>query len=256
MKLTLLQLVQRILQVTDGEDVSDVGETDDAAVGVLIVNRAYEYMATHSRWRHFRRYTILESAAALNELGTPDGTFSFNRNMMYYAGNRLTYLLPEEFIAMTISRDTSESNIEEITSNYIKVYNDRNPVYFTSINDDDLVFDAIPDSINGLLTSDSRAMLYVAPTAVLQSNSEVFDLPAIAFPALELLCESFAFEDLRGDTDASSKAFKQFQIKMSRLSREARVIDPPDDVRRNIVPRRSSRRLRGDLRYFGNGVVW
>ena len=49
MKLTLLQLVQRILATVDSEDVASVGDTEDSAMAVLIANRAFEYMATHSR---------------------------------------------------------------------------------------------------------------------------------------------------------------------------------------------------------------
>ena len=103
MKLTLLQLVQRILQITDGEDVSSVGETEDSAMAVLIANRAFEYIATHSRWRHFRTYGPMETNAALNELSIPDGAYEFVRSPFYYSGQLLTYLRPEEFVHMTIA---------------------------------------------------------------------------------------------------------------------------------------------------------
>ena len=42
MKLTLLELVQDMLVATDSENVSTVGETEDAGMCVNIANREFE----------------------------------------------------------------------------------------------------------------------------------------------------------------------------------------------------------------------
>ena len=237
MQLTLLNLVQDMLVATDGQNVTSIDETEESSMCINIANRAFEEMIGGFRWRHMREYAQLSTGAQLNELVLPSGTFSFEPNDFYYNDNIVYYLDTERFIAITIARDTSESNIEEI--NNVKVFNDRDPQWFTSFDDATLVFDTIP-SASGLDATKSRALVYILPVARKSQNADVFDLPLQAFPALSLLCESKAVGTLKGDTQEAQRIYREYVKSVSSLARNARVIDILNDRRKHIVPRRGA----------------
>ena len=139
MQLTLLQLVQDMLVAIDAQVVNSVDETEEASMCVNIANRAYEEMISGYRWKHLKEQTKLSAGSNLNELVLPSGTYAVDPSNIYYDSEPVYYRTPENFMAMTIVRNTDESNIDEI--NNIKVFNDRNPQWFTTFDDETLVFD-------------------------------------------------------------------------------------------------------------------
>ena len=237
MKLTLLQLVQDMLSAIDAEKVSAVGETDEADMCVQITNRAYEEIIERVRWRHLKQLTSLTSSAILNQMVAPDGVIAIDPSRVYYNDTLLYYMVPEDFLDYTISRDVTASDVEIVGN--VKVYNDRDPVYFTSFDDYTLVFDAMPDNTNGLVGADSTVLAYVGHTSRLTADGDIFNLPRQAFPALEKLCISIAKSELQADTTEGRKLFVEFKGLMAALKRNARLVDQADDMRRWIIPRRT-----------------
>lgn len=244
-RLTLLELVQDMLSAVDSESVTDVGETEEAGMAVSIANRSYEKIIEGRRWCHLRGYHQLSTSANLNEMTLPSGTIAMNPHSLYYETVLVWWMEPEEFLDMTIARDTSEANIQAI--NNIKVFNDRNPQFFTSDDDETLRFDAIPDS-GGLQGSDTNCIAYVAPTSRKTANGDIFDLPGQAFPALNELCIATAIAELKGDTQTAAARLREYKALMARLTRTSRLIDLNDDLRKWIVPRRSLRMVDTQLR--------
>ena len=244
MQLTLLELVQDMLTATDSEAVSSVGDTEEAGMCVNIANRAFEYMTHKIKWRHFKQLGSLTSATNLNEMTVPSGTISIDPEFVYYDGEIIMYMEPEVFLAITITRLTSESNIT--TSNGVKVYSDRNPSYFTSFDDETLVFDAYP--AGGLVTNAASVIVWITPTSRLTADAEVFDLPSQAFPALCAKCLSLALNEIKGDTQGSTVAGNDHSRLMASLGRNARLVDSRDDLRKHIVPRPSLRNTTSNIR--------
>lgn len=241
MKLTLLQIVQDLLTAIDAENVNSVGDTPESGMCVNIANRAFEELATHRHWKHFRTYSRLSASTNLNDLILPTGTIAFDPYNLWYDSTNIApinYMTPEKFLEFTVLRNTSESNIEEIDD--IKVYNDRDPQWFTSDDDEILRFDAIPDNISGLDASLTRALIYKLPTSRLSADAEVFDLPYVMFSALELLCLSMALGELKGDTQGSASRKRDYKVAVGSLARNSRLIDVLDDRRKWIVARRST----------------
>lgn len=240
-KLTLLELVQDALDATDAEEVSDVEETTDSSMIVNIANRSYEEMMAKHKWRHLRKYAVLEGSTNLNDLDLPAGTVSFDPFNMWYGidGNelRVTYLDPDMYLQNTIGRLTSESNITKIDN--LKVYNDRPPLWFTSDNDETLRFDAMPTSA-GLVAGNSLCLIWQLPANRLLVNADIFDLPETAFPALSSLIITKALNELKGDTQGAALERRNYITLMSSLARNARVVDKPDDNRKFIVPRKTN----------------
>lgn len=238
MKQSLLEIVQDMLSAIDSENVNSVGETEEAGQCVLIANRAYQNMMAGRRWKHLKTFSRLEASTNLNELKGPAGTVAIDPYNLYYDTQQVWYMDAADFLQFTISRPT-DSTITEI--NDLKVYNDRDPQFFTSDNDEILKFDAIPNAISGLDASKSRAIIYLAPTSKLTDDDEYFQLPAVCFPALTQACIGMAVMELKGDGEGGRMAMNEYSKLLARLMKNARLVDTLDDVRQTIVPRRTRR---------------
>jgi hypothetical protein len=238
MKLTLLEIVQDMLVATDSENVSSVGETEDAGMCVNIANREFERLISKFRWRHTREFSKLEVTSYTNVMTLPSNGVALKPDSVYYAGDLVYYMIPEHFLAYTISRLTTESNIEEV--NNIHIYNDRNPQYYTSFDDFNIVFDSIP-AAGGLVKATTDVIIYTAPTSRLTADGEYFDLPPQAYPALVARCVSKAILEIKGDNQAAAAEKRDADNAIAALSRNARLVDIADDRMQHIVPRRSMR---------------
>lgn len=239
LKLTLLELVQDMLTAVNGENVNSVGDTEEAAMCVNIANRQFEKMSAKNRWKHFKEYTSsLQTTSNLNEMNLPTGAFAFKPDTIYYDGNPVWYLTPEVFLNMVVARDSStDSSI--LTINGIPVYKTKTPVYFTSDDDELLRFDGCVDSTNGLDGSKFKAIVYSTSTSRLSADSEVFDLPAQAFPTLGEYCIAYAIKELTSDEESFRSQLREAKTSAAALARNARLVDQPDDWRKNITPRRT-----------------
>jgi hypothetical protein len=237
MKLTLLQLTQDMLDAIDAEKVTSVSDTTEADMCVDIANRCYEQLIVSKKWRFLKRFITLQSSAALNELVAPDGTIAVDPEHVYYNGQLVYYVTPEWFLEMCVTRFASDTNVTVI--NGMNIYNDRLPQFFTSDDDATLIFDAIPDAVDGLDASTTSAIGWVHPTNRLVSDAEYFDLPAVFFPALEIMCIATVITELKGDSQTGQAKMRQAEAAISRLARNGRFIDLEDDIRKYIVPRRT-----------------
>lgn len=238
MQLTLLQLVQDMLVAIDAENVASTSDTTESAMCVAIANRKYEELMSMFRWRHLRQYSTFSTNANKNQLVVPVGTVAIDPNSLWYGVSDeeqpIFWLTPNDFLSVTIRRTVADSDVEKIAN--IKSYNDRNPQYFTSDDDEILTLDAFPDS-SGLVGTDCTGILYIISTSRLSSNSSIFDLPAVAFPALSSLCIAAAIGELKGDTQGAQLEKRNFTRIMSSVMRNTRLVDVLDDRRSHIVPR-------------------
>ena len=238
MKLTLLQIVQDMLTAIDGENVTSVGETEEAGMCVNIANREFENLISKFRWRHTRTFGKLDTTAFKHEMTIPSTAIALMHDPVFYAGDRVYWMEPERFLSYTLSRNTADSNISEV--NHIKVFTDRNPMYYTSFDDETLVFDAYPNA-SGLTADDFDVILYNHPTSRLVADGEYFDLPAQAFSALVERCVAVAIMEIKGDTQGAQFKKRSADNAVAALSRNARMVDVPNDRRKHLVTRRSQR---------------
>ncbi len=236
----------------EAEQVTAVTDTEESQMCVSIANTSFEEMTYNHRWKHLKQYSTFTTGSFDHEIAFPTDVYAVDPWNLYYDSIRINYLEPESFLALTISRDTSESNITKI--NGIKVITDAAPQFFTSDNQQKLIFDAHDTS--ALTGANTDGIVYVATTTRKSSDSDVFNLPDIAFHALQLLCFAYTMQDMKGDDAGARIYFQRHEAAMARLRRNGRVIDTPPDIRKSVVSRRTFQSRLSPPRNTGNGWIW
>lgn len=236
MKHTLLTLVNDMLGAIDAEGVDAVTDTEESALCVSIANRAFEAIIYKAKWKHLRVYTTLTAGSANNQLTGPSNTIHINSRTVFYDGEPVRYVYPEDFIALTQTR-TVGTNLSVVGG--IKTITNQNPNWFTSFDDTTLVFDATPTT-SALTPASSNAMLWIGPSERVTSDNGVFDLPAPAYPILEDWAIGIAVGELKGDTDTAKVHLREADRKLATMTQKGDLVEKNPDILKNIITRRSS----------------
>lgn len=235
MQLTLLELVQKMLASIEAENISTISGSEEAGMCVEIANRAFGEMIYSHPWKHLRSSSALSAGANLNTLVGPANCIAIESFPLYYETNLVRYIDPEDFLFITRQRDSAAANVDTINGLYI--YNDRNPTYFTTFDDDELVFDAIPTGA-GLVAADTLAMVMVGPSTELSTDNQIFNLPAKAFPALLARCLEYTAEELAGDSQRAARHAASYRKLMTKFALDGSLVRLPKQMSCKIIRRR------------------
>lgn len=250
MKKTLLEIVQEILSDLDSDLVDSISDTVESEQVATIVHSTYQAMMSNRNWPHTRRSIQITS---YSDTSTPTH-MRLQDNIqelcfLNYDSAKLgsskkeflevKHLEPDEFIFKTNKEDSSAATVEVVTDPggiQLLIRNDRAPKYYTSFDDETLVFDSYDSSVDSVLRSSKvQAQAYVLPTWSM-TDDHIPDLPAYAFSAL--IAEA-----------KSNASFKIRQVVDQKSEQEA--------GRQNRWIARKSRRVSGGIEYpsFGRGRV-
>ena len=151
--MTLLEMVQRILEYTDGQVVQSITDTREAMQVANCVKESYEHLLYT---RDIKAKADLIQMHSMSDTTQPT-VFHINEDLeqislfKYYDKHNeryvtLTWMEPECFIYLCLHIDHRKDNVITITepTSGVKynVYNDRVATYYTSFNDKDIVCDA------------------------------------------------------------------------------------------------------------------
>jgi len=234
-KMSLLAMVQDILSDIDSDEVNSIDDNYESMQVATIIKNACNAMLTSRDWPHLNKLIKLESSLSTQRptyIKIPENVKKINS--VRYDVQRVTDngkkiykeiipLLPEEFLSKTNSRDSSKPNTQvSIDVNVgveLIVYNDTAPLYWTSFDDQYIVFDAFDGGIDSTIqTSKCQVSAYVLPTFELVDDY-VPELPADAFPALLAKARSHAMYWLKQIADPVSESERKRQQRwMSRNS--------------------------------------
>lgn len=170
-KLTMLQVVQKTMEALNLDEVNSISDSPDAEqIAQIAQDSAYELL-NQSEWPFSIRYTQLESIADSdrpNYLRIPDEVtrIDFIRYDKTDPADQdengfdlvkipeIKWLAPEEFLEMSLQRNTQigeVSTIQNFNGAKINIYTDRSPDYWTSFDDEYVVFDAYDSDIESTL---------------------------------------------------------------------------------------------------------
>ena len=236
MKRTLLDMVQEILNDIDSDAVDSVDETVESEQVASILRSTYYAMMSNRDWPHLRR-TIKVNAVGDSEKPThiklQDGIkelcfINYNKQKVGETRKRyesMEYLQPDHFLHKINSRNNDEANIRTITDFggiELLIRTDAAPTYFTSFDDEYLVFDSYDSTVDTTIQqSKVQAQAYVMPEWD-DADTFVPDLPENAFTALVEEAKSRAALKIaqKADQKAEQEAGRQNRW----LARKARRV--------------------------------
>jgi hypothetical protein len=225
MKMTLLQIVQDILNDMDSDEVNSIDDTTESVQVAQIVKSTFFALISNRNWPHLRRSISLDSSTELSKpthmtLGENVKELSFiNYNKIGVGETRKRYAPvswaePDDFLRHTNQRNSDEANIvvvSDYTGVELLIRNDQAPTYYTSFDDTHVVFDSYDVGVDDILQeSKVQAQGYVAPSWS-HTDGAIPDLPEEAFTLLLEEAKSRCSMKLRqmADQKAEQEAGRQ-----------------------------------------------
>lgn len=235
--MTLLEITTDILNDMDGDSVNTIDDTFESEQVAQIVKSTYFAMISNRNWPHTRQTVqILPSGDSalpthMNVQESIKELCFINYNKVKTGETRklykaIKYLYPDDFLRVINKRNNDNSYIDIITDPTgveLLIKNDLAPTYYTSFDDEALVFDSYDNEVDTTLQqSKVQAQAYVIPT---WSHTDDFtpDLPAEAFTALLEESKSRAMLKLKQVQDV--KAEQEATRQQRWLSRKARRVN-------------------------------
>ena len=207
MKQTLLQMVQNILLSMDSDMVNSISDTIEAQQVAEVVRDTY-YEILGSRLWPTERDLIRLNSSTDSTLPTvmylPDDVskiewihYTFDEDDFKYTN--VKWMDPEDFIKMTTARGLSEDRVDAMIYNghTIKILNDVPPSYYTSFDDETLIFDSYDSDVDSILQSSKILVWAEVIPAFEMSDTFIPDLPMKAWPYFLSEAKSTAFAQIK-----------------------------------------------------------
>lgn len=220
-KLTLLAMVQNILSDINSDEVASISDTVEATqVAETIKSVYFDILADTDIPEHFsiKQLDGVGDVDTPTYLNIPTGVDKIqwvkyniqdttkNTSITYAT---MPFMQPEEFLNRVLTLDSAESNVQTVTTDTgisLLIRNDKMPEFYTSFDDDTLVFDSFDSAEQSTLTA-SRTLIYCS-TEPAWSASDTFvpDLDSNLFPLLLAEAKSLVFIN---NTQASNPKVEQ-----------------------------------------------
>lgn len=232
-KLTLLEIVQDILNDTDSDEINSINDTVEAQQVAQIVKTTYFNIIEGKDWPHLNALFQLEASglgAKPNYMKLPEVVEDItwvkynirNTTDTKDKHTEIKYKTPVDFLYLLDQRDSSATNILVVTDGSgvkLNVINDLPPTYFTSFDDEYLVFDSYDSAVDSTLQT-SKTQCYGKKIPVFTiSDSFIPDLPSQMFSYLKAEAKSTAFVVLK--QSPNPKAEQQSVTQRRRMSQQA-----------------------------------
>lgn len=195
MKMTLLDIVQTILNKMNSDEVNSIGDTTESMQVAEEVKTTFYHM-----WGNIEQpyqYNLIPLEASIDvtrptHMRVPENVDSF-KWIKYNAGTNsepnyidVQYLSPEEFLWRNSKyTDTSYSQtVQDFSGSYIVVQSNSAPHYFTLFDDQWVVFNSFDAAVDDTLQSSKVQAFGQRIPSWLMADDFIPDLPAKHFPQL------------------------------------------------------------------------
>ena len=224
-KMTLLQIVQDILNDLDSDEVNSLDDTIESQQVAQIVKSCYHEMISNRDWPHLQRLIKMD---AVNDIDKPNylrlpnevKELTFFKYDCHKLGSDkvelkdIRYKEPDAFLRFVSNRNSTQDNVQTVldfSGTKLLVINNQAPTYWTSFDDLHIVCDSYDIAVdNTLKQSKTQAMAYMEPVWV-HLNEAIPDLPSEAFSSLLEEAKSTAFFVLKqmANMKSEQKAARQ-----------------------------------------------
>lgn len=251
-KLTLLEMVQDILNDTGSDPVNSINDTPEALQVAQIVKTTYNNLVSNRNWPQEKRSFLLDNVsdtATPTHLQLPEDCkelVSLFYDQKRDASDRkqlqvMTYLQPEEFLDRSNSLNEENTNVQLVVDFggvTFKIRNDVPPQWWTSFDDEYIVFNSFDNTVESTLqNSNSQSTGYFEEVFTFSDNF-VPTIPTEAFASL--LAESKAQAYLVLRQEVNGRVEREAQRQRTWLSRKAWTanggVKYPNYGRTNHIP--------------------
>ena len=217
-KMTLLEMTQDILSDMDSDEVNSINDSVESLQVAQIIKTTYFNIIEGRDYPHLNELFQLEAGTVARPTHMKIPETIENVNWVKYDCKKavsdktlmqeIKYLTPEDFINHVDVRDSTDSKVTVVTDASgikLNIYNDRAPEYFTSFDEEYVVFDNYIATLEtNLLQAKSQAHGKRGVTFTLTDNFTA-DLPVQMFPYFLAEAKSTAFVTLKQMANAKAE---------------------------------------------------
>jgi hypothetical protein len=232
-KMTLLEMTQDILSDMDSDEVNSINDSVESLQVAQIIKTTYYNIIDG------RDYDFLYELFQLSNSGTATRPTHMKLpetiiDLKYIKYNcrsatdtkdryhKIKYLNPEDFMEILDTRDSSASNIRVVTDTTdisLNIKKDKAPEYFTSFDDEYLVFDSYDSEVESTLRNSKTQCHGKRSVTFTLSDSFTPDLPVQMFSYLLAEAKSTSFVTLKQMPNAKAEQISNSQKR--RMSQDA-----------------------------------
>lgn len=195
-KLTLLEIVNDYLALTDGYEVSDIDDTVESQQVARVAQIVYLDLRNDvfdtTLTKDIIQLEALADSTKPNYLRLPDSVIGVEDSKVYYnkttgvSGSttlkmsEIKYKTPQDFLEFVGGRSTEATNVTTVSdfSGYQMVIQTKKaPDYYTSFDDEYLVFDSYDSDVDSTLQSSKSGVLASLQGTFTKSSTYEIDFP-------------------------------------------------------------------------------
>lgn len=229
-KLTLLEIVQDVLNDMDGDEVNSINDTLESSQVAAIVASTYGHIIDGRDWPHLYNVYQLNSSTNVSLptiMTVPEDVvevlwIKYDKKKLGDTLSRyeeVKYKTPEDFLNYCNVRKSSDSNILTMGDIPLFIFTDRAPTYWTSFDDEQIVFDSFDSDVDTTLQNDKTQCYGKRLPTFSLADDFVPDLPAQAFSLLLSESKKHAAVSLKQMADPIATEYSITQRR--RMSQEA-----------------------------------
>ncbi len=219
MKMSLLEIVQEILNDMDSDAVNSIDDTVESQQVANIIRSCYNEITSNRNWPHLKKIIQLESSGDLakpNYLVLPELVhqlefFKYDKKKSTQTRSLIEDVLykdPWDFLQYISSRNSDNTNVTQVvdfSGTTLLILNNIAPTYWTSFDDNYIVTDSYDNLVDDTLKkSKTQCHAYMTPEWH-HLDSAIPNLPADAFALLIEESKSTAFFTLKQMTNQKSE---------------------------------------------------
>lgn len=229
MKMTLLEIVQDILNDLDSDEVNSIDDTTESQQIAQIVKSTYFAILSARDWPHTKRLVqvnpsgnpLIPTHMYLQDEIKRVAFINYDKAKVSDGERRrieeVKFIEPDDFLRLCNTRDNTlpeyTTVVDPVSGILITVKNDIGPTYYTSFDDKSLVFDSYDSALDDTLQQHKvQVYAYVLPTWVHEDDAYPF-LPDDAFTFLLEEAKSRASFKIRQQPDQKAEQEAERQRK-------------------------------------------
>lgn len=195
-KQTLLDIVQEILSDMNSDNVNSISDTIESMQVATIVRRTFYNLYNDRIWPHTSRllrinssadsakptHMVLDENLIKLEWVKYDVRTDLTKSVDY---KDMRYVSPREFVDLVMQRDSTAANVTTVidyNGTPLLIRNDTMPTYFTTFDDEHLVFDSWYQPLDSILQHSKTQAFGQSEPVFEMEDLFVPDIPAKAFP--------------------------------------------------------------------------